>query len=462
MFSFLDPRPGFNRREFLRMGGLALGGLTLPDVLRARAAGVARPLTTGKSVVFLFLHGGPTQIETFDPKMSAPEDVRSVTGEIPTSLPGVTFGSTFERLAKLADRFAVVRSYRPGSSDHDLKPLVHRDFLNANLGSIYSRVAGTNHPTSGMPTNVILFPQAILPDAQKQFLPSGNFLSAGQVGAAHAPFMPGGSSEFQTNLRLRLQPDRLDDRRSLLAAFDNLNRDIDNTGAMEAADRHQTQAFDVLLRGVGSAFDLSRESAKVIDRYDTANLVRLDNIPKCTADKWYADNVRSLGKLLLYARRLCEAGCGFVTVTTNFVWDMHADGDDAGVAGAMPYTGVPLDHAVSAFIEDVEARGLSDRILLVVCGEMGRTPRMNKKGGRDHWGNLGPLLLHGGGLKMGQVIGRSTANAGDPATEPVTQKHLVATIMHTLFDVGEVRTARGIPDGVARVITDHEPIKAMF
>jgi hypothetical protein len=462
MFAFRDPRPGFNRREFLTVGSLALGGLALSDVLQARAAGNARPLATGKSVVFLFLHGGPSQIETFDPKMSAPEGVRSVTGEIPTALPGVTFGGTFRRLAGLADKFTVVRSYRPGSSEHDLKPLVHKDFANANLGSLYSRVAGMNHPATGMPSNVLLFPQAVLAQAQKQFVPGGNFLSTGPAGSAHAPFVPGGRSEFQTNLQLRLQRDRLDDRRGLLGAFDGLKRDIDRTGVMEAVDRHQEQAFDVLLRGVGEAFDLSRESAKVVARYDTAALVRLDNIPKCTADKWYADNVRSLGKLLLYARRLCEAGCGFVTVTTNFVWDMHADGDDAGVAGAMPYTAAPLDHAVSAFIEDVEARGLSDQILLVVCGEMGRTPKLNKKGGRDHWGNLGPLLLHGGGLKMGQVIGRSTANAGDPATEPITAKHLVATIMHTLFDVGEVRVARGIPDEVARVITDHEPIKAMF
>ena len=462
MLTLADPRPGFSRREFLRIGGLALGGLTLPDVLHARAAGAAKPLTTGKSVIFLFLHGGPTQYETFDPKMTAPDGVRSVTGEIPTALPGVTFGSTFKRLAKLADKFTVVRSYRPGSGEHDLKPLVHKDFLNANLGSIYSRVAGTNHPKSGMPTNVILFPQAILPNAQKQFIPAGNFLSAGQVGGAHAPFAPGGNNEFQTNLRLRLQPDRLDDRRGLLAAFDTLRRDIDGTGAMETTDRQQARAFDALLRGVGQAFDLSREPAKVVERYDTANLVRLDNIPKCTADKWYADNVRSLGKLLLYARRLCEAGAGFVTVTTNFVWDMHADGDDAGVAGALPYTGAPLDHAVSAFIEDVEARGLSDRILLVVCGEMGRTPKLNKKGGRDHWGNLGPLLLFGGGLKMGQVIGRSTANAGEPATDPVTARHLVATIMHTLLDGEAVRTARGVPDAVARVVTDHEPIKELF
>src|SRR5262249_61281660 len=150
---------------------------------------------------------------------------------------------------------------------------------------------------------------------------------------------------------LRLERDRLDDRRRLLAEFDDLKRDLDATGVVEALDRHQGQAFDVLLGGIGAAFDLAREDPRTVNRYDTARLVPLDNIPKCTADKWYADNVKSLGKLLLYARRLCEAGCGFVTVTTNFVWDAHADGDDAGMAGSMPYTAVPLDHAGAAFIE---------------------------------------------------------------------------------------------------------------
>jgi uncharacterized protein (DUF1501 family) len=172
---------------------------------------------------------------------------------------------------------------------------------------------------------------------------------------------------------------------------------------------------------------------------------------------------------LLYARRLCEAGCGFVTVTTNFVWDMHCDGDDAGIAGGMNYAGAPLDHALAAFIEDVESRGLAEKILLVACGEMGRSPRVNKSTnknvngvGRDHWGNLGPLLVYGGGLKMGQVVGQSTANAGDAATEPITPKHLVSTIMHTLFDVAEVRTTRGKPDEVSRVITEGEPIRALI
>jgi uncharacterized protein (DUF1501 family) len=124
--------------------------------------------------------------------------------------------------------------------------------------------------------------------------------------------------------------------------------------------------------------------------------------------------------------------------------------------------GLPLDHALSAFLEDVEARGLSEKILLVVCGEMGRTPKVNKNGGRDHWGNLGPLLLAGGGLKTGHVIGRSTRDAGEPASEPVRIQNLIATILHTLFDVGEVRLVPGLPREIAQTMTDWEPIPGLL
>ncbi|HTN75770.1 MAG TPA: DUF1501 domain-containing protein, partial [Pirellulaceae bacterium] len=165
---------------------------------------------------------------------------------------------------------------------------------------------------------------------------------------------------------------------------------------------------------------------------------------------------------LLLSRRMCEAGAGFVTVTTNFVWDMHADTNNATIEEGMEYCGAPFDHAVSAFIEDVEARGLSDKIMLVCCGEMGRTPKVNAKGGRDHWGELAPLMIYGGGLKTGQVIGQSDAQAGSPATESITNKMLIATIMHTLFDVPKLRLASGVPAEIQRVITGSEPIAELF
>jgi hypothetical protein len=464
MFSICDSNSrGLNRRDFLRIGSLALGGMTLPKLLATQAlASTGRPVTTGKSVIFLFLHGGPTQFETFDPKMSAPEGNRSVTGEIQTRIPGVTFGTTFPKLAALADKFTVIRSYRPGDGNHDIKPIVHRDFLNANLGSIYARVAGTNHPQNSMPTNVALFPQAVDPGCGPAQMGFGNWSSTGFVGSSYAPFVPGGQGNLLSNMQLRIPRDRLDDRRELLTQLDAVKNHIDRTGALESVDRFQEQAFDVILRGVADSFDLSREDPALIARYDTAPLVPVDSINKrWNNHRHYADNARSLGKLLLLARRLCEAGCGFITVTTNFVWDMHADQNNATVTEGMGYMGVPLDHALSAFIEDVEARGLGDKIMLVACGEMGRTPRVNRNGGRDHWGNLGPLLVYGGGLRMGQVIGQSNAAGGEPATEPITPRHVVSTIMHTLFDVGEVRILRGVPDDVARVITD-DPIQQLM
>jgi uncharacterized protein (DUF1501 family) len=456
----LSDGAGPSRRAFLRIGTLGLGGLTLPGLLAARAAAAdSKAPLTDRSVIFLFQHGGPSQFETFDPKMGAPAEVRSATGETQTSLPGVTFGSTFTRLAKLADRLAVVRSYVPGDANHDAKPIVHRDTLGGGLGAYYARVAGMNHPTTGLPNNVTLFPQAVDPASQKPVQGLGNFLATGPLGAAYAPFVPGGDGGLLKDMRLTMPPDRLDDRRLLRREFDNLKRDLDASGAADALDRFEAQALDVLRRGVADAFDLSKENAKVVARYDTAPLVAAESINKeWNNHKMYADHARTLGRLLLLARRLVEAGCGFVTVNTNFVWDMHSDVNNAPCEEGMRYVGLPFDHAVSALVEDLEARGLSERVLLVCCGEMGRTPRLNKGGGRDHWGNLGPLLFHGGGLKMGQVVGRSTANGGDPAADPVRVPDVIATVMHTLLDLGQVRVMRGLSGDVARVLTQGEPI----
>jgi hypothetical protein len=456
-------RSGPSRRDFLRVGGLALGGLTLPGLLSARAAAntAGRPVTD-KSVIFLFMHGGPTQTETFDPKMTAPEGVRSVTGERQTSIPGVTFGGTFEKLSALAHRTAVVRSYRTGNGNHDIKPIVHTETLGANMGSLYARVAGSNHPKNGMPTNAVLFPRAVDPETQQGNSSFGRFNSSGELGTAYQPFVPGGEGSLQSDMRLSLPQDRLDDRRNLLTRLDLIRRSVDSGGLVEGMDRFQQQAFDTILGGVVDAFDLSKEDPRTIARYDTAPLVRPDQISKAWNNyNNYVDNAKTLGKLLLLARRLCEAGCGFVTVTTNFVWDMHADRNNATIDEGMQYMGQPLDHAVSAFIDDVHARGLDKKILLVCSGEMGRTPKVNSKGGRDHWGGLTPLLLSGGGLPMGQVIGQSTRDAGEPHTEPYGIDNLLATIMHTLIDIGELRITRSVPTDVARAISGPSPIPGL-
>jgi uncharacterized protein (DUF1501 family) len=460
MLTISDTDPRLGRRDFLRIGSLGLAGLALPQLLARAADGAASPgrVASDKSVVFLFLHGGPSQFETFDPKMSAPAEIRSATGEVKTTVPGLTFGGSFPKLARLAGRLCVVRSFTTGDGNHDIKPVLGKDSFGANLGAVYSHVAGANHPETGLPTNVGLFPRAVDPKAQKRQSGFGKFEGVGPFAASTAPFIPGVGGALQSDMRLKLPRQRLDDRRGLLRGFDRLKASLDDGAGVDAA---REKAFEVILRGASEAFDLSKESAKTIDRYDTAPLVRPENISK----KWrnynnYVDNARSLGKLLLLARRMCERGCGFVTVTTNFVWDMHADTNNAPVGEGMRYMGGPLDHAVSAFLADVEARGLSDRILLVCCGEMGRTPRINRNGGRDHWGGLAPLLLAGGGLPAGRVVGASSRNGGEPAAEPVRVRNLIGTVMHTLFDVGRLRLVRGMPREVLQM-AEYEPIKGL-
>ena len=164
----------------------------------------------------------------------------------------------------------------------------------------------------------------------------------------------------------------------------------------------------------------------------------------------------------LRGRRVSERWAGFGTGTASFGWDRHADGNKAPLTLGLNYVGRPFAHAVSAFSEDVEARGLSEKILLVCCGEMGRTPALNKDGGRDHWGNLAPLMIYGGGLRMGQVIGSSSRDGGEPASQPVTMKDLIATIMHSLLDIGQVRLMPGVPQRVIDAMTKGEPIRGLI
>ena len=447
MLTLLDAHPRYRRREMLHIGASGLAGLGAINWLtNPLTAGPKGASTSNKSVILLFLHGGPSQIETFDPKMTAPVGIQSATGEIQTSLPGITFGSSFPKLSERADRINIIRSFVTGDGNHDIKPVVCKETSGSNVGSLYARVAGANRTGTGMPTNALLFPQSVDPTTGPAITSFGRFESTGPLGNGYAPFVPGAGGDLQQNLELRVSIDRLGDRRTLLSELDRQRYRIDERGALETADPLRVQAFSTLLGGVAGAFDLSKEDPATISRYDTAPLVRPDQINR----KWnnynhYVDNAKSLGKLLLLARRLCEAGCGFVTVTTSFVWDMHADVNNATVEEGMRYMGPPLDHAVSAFLDDVHQRGLSDRIMLVATGEMGRTPRINQNGGRDHWGNLAPLLIAGGGLKSGQVIGQSSRDGGEPSSEPVRIRHLVGTMLGALVDPGELRLTPGLP-----------------
>ncbi len=461
-------RRGISRRDFLTIGSLGFGGLSLSSLLGVRAAASESPSPlTGKSVIFLFQQGGPSQLETFDPKLDVPEQIRTVTAVTQTSLPGVTFGSTMERLSKLAHKLTVVRSFQTNNGGHNIVPIVGADSLNANIGAHYARVAGPTRSDSGMPTNAVLFPSAVSTDVPKPQA-RGNLSSTGTLGSAFAPFVPGAGGQLQQDMTLRLSRERfVDDRKEILTQLDRLNRQVDATGEVRAVDDLQEQAYQLLLGGgVSRALDLSLEDPRTLARYDTSQYAppgRWDKVARGRAG-YYTAQANTIGKLLLLARRLCEAGCGFVTIHAGYagVWDMHADGNNLNMLDGMQAVGRSFDHAFAAFVEDLEERGLSDRIMLVATGEMGRTPRINKNGGRDHWARLAPLLLYGGGINGGQVIGQSTRDGGEPATENITAKHLISTIIHTMLDIPQLRISTGgIPAEVAR-ITQTDPIPGLF
>ena len=463
MLRIFDSEQAMNRRELLRVGGLGLGGLSLASLLgtRALASGNVNPLT-GKSVIFLFQQGGPSQLETFDPKPNAPSGIRTVGETISTTIPGVQFGGTLSQLAKLAHKFNVVRSYATKNGGHNIQPIVSKFSKEAAISTHFARIAGATRVDSGMPTSAVLFPAAVSKDVPG---PSarGNLSATGSYGAGFAPFIPGKGGNLQEDMKLSLPRERfLNDRQSLLRELDRLNRRADADGQIAAADDIQQQAYEVLLGGgVSKALDLSQENPRTLAMYDTAKYhggTRWNKVKRGTAGMYNAQ-ASTIGKLLLQARRLCEAGCGYVTIHASYagVWDMHADGNNLNMIDGMKAVGQSFDHAVAAFIRDCEACGLSDQILLVCCGEMGRTPRINKRGGRDHWARLAPLMLYGGGLGGGKVIGQSDKQGGEPNSTPHNPGHLISTILRTMIDPGQLRLLPGIPQEITQLL-DHEPI----
>jgi uncharacterized protein (DUF1501 family) len=405
MLEFLTGRQnsiceGPSRRDFLRVGALGAGGFALPQLLKARSEARAegRPVKE-TSVIWLWLGGGPTHVETFDPKMTAPAEYRSVTGEVATSLPGVTFGGTFPKMAAMADKMAVVRSFAHTNSGHGggthwvMTGYDDRAVDNGgkpsrpSIGSIVSRARGENNPYTGMPTYVRM--NGIQADGP-------SFL-----GTAYGPFDPGGQA--RRNMALVVDKVRLDERRDLLRKIDTVNREADRSRVMEGLDAFEQQAFNLVLSKSQQAFDLKYEDPRVVDRYG-----------------------KGLGQQLLTARRLCEAGCGFVTVQYGG-WDMHSN-----IKSGLDQRSPELDHAVATLVEDLSQRGQDQNILLVVTGEFGRTPKVNNSGGRDHWAPLSTLALAGGGLNMGQVIGESAAKVDVPKTAAISPQDLMATVFQVL------------------------------
>lgn len=455
------PNRHADRRAFLQFGlPLVAGGLGLPGRLSAAEAD-RREALKDRAVLMIFLHGGPSQFEFWDPKPDAPSDIRTVTGHLPTKLHGIRFGSHFPKLAQRADRLCMVRSYVPGDGNHDLKPLVSRHALMASLGSAYNSIAGPQNPDTALPSSAHLMPISV----GERKVPPPDFgledlqTATGPFSRSTRPFIPGGTGPALANMTLRMPADQWGDRRGLLRRLDDASSRLDAL-AMAGAEGPRERAMRVLLANTGKAFQLNQEPDRVIARYDTAGLVSEASIgTKLNNHNFYKEHVRSLGKLLMLGRRLIEQGMGLVTVNTAFVWDMHADVNNAPVKMGMDWLAPPLDHALSVLLDDMEERGLLDRTLVVVCGEMGRTPKVNAQGGRDHWGDLGPLILAGAGVPRGAIHGQSTRDGARPASTPVTNENLLGQIWHTLLDTQRLRLRADLGPAWSRML-GYKPIFA--
>src|SRR6478752_1249047 len=272
---------GLSRRDFIRAGVLGIGGLSLPQLLATKAAAAAagKSYVRDRSIVLLFLGGGASHIETFNPNMDAPAPYCSVTGEVKTAIPGLTLGGNFPLLAKHANKLAVVRSFRHENANHP-KAIIHMltggtdptgdGKIGQSMGSVYARLRGANHEANGLPTYCLVSS----PEIDDQYIKEHERIEAGShpgpLGLAYAPFDPAGGGQLLSNLNLAVAPERLDDRKLLLAKLDNVKRSIDASGHIRGLDRFDAQALEMIVRGAGEAFDITKENTETIERYDTS------------------------------------------------------------------------------------------------------------------------------------------------------------------------------------------------
>ena len=408
--------PGVPRRTFLQVGGLALGGLALPQLLRAEEQSGVR--TAHKSVIMVFLSGGPPHQDMVDLKTDAPADIRGEFNPIRTNVPGLDICEHLPRLAQMMDRFAVIRSLVGSEGHHSAYQCVTgRTQQNQpgggwpSFGSTVAKVQGA--VTESVPPFVGLSPKMKTPTWANPGQP-------GFLGRAFAPLTP--NADGMANMALRgMTVDQFGDRTALMRKFDTLRRDLDATGALEGAEESTRRAINILTSTkIADALDLEKEDPRLRDRYGRGS-------PEPAG---YGDAGPLLNDYFLAARRLVEAGARVVTLSYGR-WDWHGKPHGTTFENSRHHFPM-LDRGLSTLVEDLHQRGLDGDVSVVVWGEFGRTPKINKDGGRDHWPQVGCALLAGGGMKTGQVIG-STNRLGETAKDrPVHFQEVFATLYHTL------------------------------
>src|SRR5579871_1406650 len=411
-----------SRRSFLRIGALGLGGLTLPGLLRAEADAGIR--SSHKSVILIYLVGGPPHQDMFDLKPNAPKEIAGPWKPIATNVTGVQICEALPRLAGIMDKLVVIRSLVGNQSDHDAiqvynghhpkKPTPSGGW--PQFGSAVAKLLGPVDPS--VPPFVSLCYTCTHGPYNE---PGPGFL-----GPSMAPFRMMGKTREDMLLR-GLSIDRLADRKTLLKHFDIMRRDADANGAIKAMDTFTEQAFGLLTSSrMADALDLSKEPAHVIERYGTGD-------PGVFMD---GNGAPRVPQSLLMARRLVEAGARVVTLNYS-KWDWHGGKNVEGRADNSIFVreaeDFPIfDQCVSALVEDLRQRGLDKDCTVAILGEFGRTPKISAQVGRDHWPQVNCALLAGGGMQRGQVIGATDRNAGEAVSRPVTHAELHATLYRNL------------------------------
>lgn len=421
-----------NRRTFLKVGSLALGGLTLPGLLRLRAAQKSAE-TPRRSVILIWQAGGPSHLDMYDLKPNAPAEIRGEFKPIQTNVPGIVIGEHLPHQAAIMDKLAILRSAYHTNAGHGMgaqwmltgyQPTLEvNDNIYPSCGSIAAKMRGPNEP--GMPAYVNL-PRVL------------NLGKAAYLGASYNPFAPDNdpnSSSFQVrNLKLpgRVDASRLSRRRELLHDLDRIRRDIDARGDMHGLDTFYRDGMEMVTNTKAqNAFDINREPDKLREQYGR----------------------NDLGQCCLLARRLVEAGVTFVTIQAGGGWDTHANNFSELKNKLLP----KYDRAVAALVSDLYERGLQNEVLVMAMGEFGRTPRINPQAGRDHWPGAMSILYAGGCLKMGQAIGTTNANGEQPTSKAATP----GCVLSTMYQVLGIDYRHAFYDQAQRplqILSEGEPI----
>jgi len=435
-----------SRRSFLRIGGLALGGLSLPQVLRAQAQSGVNG--SHKAVIMVFLSGGPPHQDMVDLKPDAPAEIRGEFKPIRTNVPGIDLCEHLPRLAARTDRLAIIRSVVGSEGQHAaFQCLTGRPHAQQpqggwpSFGSTVAKLQG--QVREAVPPFVGLSPK----------MKTATWADPGQpgfLGPSYAPFLPNADGLADMTLQ-GVSPERLGDRKSLLAGFDGLRRRADRMGELEGADEFTRQAFSILTSSrLVEALDLEREDVRLRDRYGRGS----------PDPAGYGDAGPLLNDYFLAARRLVEAGVRVVTLAYGR-WDWHGKPYGTNFENARGHLPM-LDLGLTALLDDLEDRGMDEDVSVIVWGEFGRTPKINANGGRDHWPAVSCALLAGGGMRTGQVIGSTDRTAGQAKDRPVSFQEIFATLYHNLgIDVGTA-TVNDLTGRPRYIVEDVQPIRELI